>query len=1070
MTMTAERIYIDEERASFAQERLWLLQQLDPSDSGYNLVIPIPLPPGTDATLLTAAMADMIERHDSLRTLFEDRDGVPWQCVLAPYTPAVTAHDFAEPPSEAREEALTGLIAGEIATPFDLAAAPPLRCHHADLGEAGTLAVIALHHIIADGWSMHLFARDLAEFCAAHVAGRAPVLPPLDYQYVHFSTWQRDQVERGAYAEQLDHWVRTLSEAPPVLDLPLDRPRTPQPEARGGTWVVHFPNALRNGLNQLARAENATLYMVLMAGYQALLSRLGGQHDIIVASPVGSRPRAEFDDIFGCFLNNVLVRGRPARTQSFREFLAATRVAVLDAFAHQDVPLEVVIEAVKPQRSRTHTPLFQTMLVLQNAPRTMAEATPESEPVDGPGLSLNAKFELSVALWESASGITAAFEYRSDLFDEATIAAMASAYRALLADAVARPDARLGSLALLDASAQRTMLHDWNAVQLDYPDTATIHGLFEEQAARDPDAVAVIFEDLTLSYAALNRAANRIAHQLIALGAGPETCVPVVCEQSIEMIVALMGVLKTGAAYVPIDPTLPQKRIEYLIDSVAPKAVLTLERFAELAGDPGAPVIAIDGAHAAAGADIGNPEVAVSARTLAYVIFTSGTTGLPKGVEVEHRSVIHHLWGMREQYAVTSADRFLQKHPFNFDVSVWEFFLPLATGGSTVMVRPGGQRDLDYMIDRIVAEGVTIVCFLPSALTVLLEHPRIALLDASVRWMLCGAETMARDVPSRFFERLHARLHNLYGPTETTVHNSWYECLAGEQPAVIPIGRPMPGVRLYVLDPDLQPVPVGVPGEIHIGGASVARGYRNSPEISEARFVADPFTDGPDARMYRTGDIGRFRADGNIEFIGRRDRQFKIRGFRIELGEIAHALRQHEQVREALVIVREDMPGDLRIVAYVVASEAGLGEAALLDHAAQHLPRHMVPSAIVMMDSLPLTANDKVDMRVLPAPGRYQRDAGRAPEGPIETGLAAIWNSLLGSAVEGVEDDFFDLGGHSLLAARLVAHVRARLGRVLPVRAVFETPKLGAMAEAVAAAPIAEDDLSAMLRRPRRSL
>ncbi|WP_052134223.1 non-ribosomal peptide synthetase [Sphingomonas sp. 37zxx] len=1069
MAMVADRLYVDEERASFAQERLWLLQQLDPSDSGYNLAVPISLPAGTNAATLAAAMADMVERHDSLRTLFEDRDGVPWQCVPAPYAPDVTTHDFAGLSPEARDASLADLIAGETAITFDLAAAPPLRCHHVSLGDAGALALIMLHHVNADGWSMHLFARDLTEFCLAHLADRAPELPPLEYQYVHFSAWQREQIERGAYAEQLEYWVRTLADAPPVLDLPFDRQRTPQPDPAGGTWVVHFPNALRDALNQIARTENATLYMVLMAGYQALLSRLGGQGDIIVATPVGSRPRIEFDDIFGCFLNNVLVRGKPLRTQTFREFVKATRTAVLDAFAHQEIPLEVVIEAVKPPRSRTHNPLFQTMLVLQNAPGTPGATVVEDQPDDGAGPALNAKFELSVALWENASGISAAFEYRRDLFDEATVAALANAYRALLTDAAARPDTQLGELAMLDTAAQRRMLHEWNAVPLDYPDTATIHGLFEAQVERDPDAVAVIFEDLTLTYGALNHAANLIAHRLIALGAGPETCVPVVCEQSIEMIVALLGVLKAGAAYVPIDPTLPIKRIEYLIESVAPKAVLTLSRHAGLISDPGVPLIPIDDAHTATGEDPGNPGAAVSARNLAYVIFTSGTTGPPKGVEVEHRSAIHHLWGMREQYAVTSADRFLQKHPFNFDVSVWEFFLPLATGGSTVMVRPDGQRDLDYMIDRIITEGVTIVCFLPSALQVLLDHPRIGLLDSSVRWMLCGAEAMARDVPLRFFERLGARLHNLYGPTETTVHNSWYECLPGEQPAVIPIGRPMPGVRLYVLDPALQPVPVGVPGEIHIGGASVARGYRNSPEITAARFVADPFTDGPDARMYRTGDIGRFHPDGNIEFIGRRDRQFKIRGFRIELGEIGHVLRLHPEVRDALVVVREDTPGEQRIVAYVVARTAALDEAAMLDHAAQHLPRHMIPAAVMMLAALPLAANDKIDFQLLPAPARHSRDASRRPKGPTETGLAAIWSLLLGADVEGVDDDFFDLGGHSLLAARLVAQVRARLGRLLPIRAVFETPRLGAMAQAIAQAPVAADDLSAVLRRPRRS-
>ena len=1069
--MNALLRYLDEERASFAQERLWLLQQLDPQDCAYNLVIPIPLPEGTEPDILRSAMADMAERHDSLRTVFEDRDGVPYQCIARKLDLPIPEVDLSPIPERERDETLRQLIAEQAAIPFDLETGPLLRCHYLRIRAREALALFTLHHIIADGWSMNILGRDLAEFCTSRRDGRSPTLPPLDYQYVHFSAWQRQQVEDPSTKGHLDYWLEQLSGAPPVLELPLDRARTNTPDAHGGTWVLHLPAELRDGLNALARLEQATLYMTLLAGFQALLFRLTGQPDIVIASPVSVRPRAEFDEIFGCFLNNVLVRSRPDRETSFRSFMQDIRRTTLDAFAHQDIPLELLIEALKPQRTRSYNPLFQSMFVLQNMPPLAdGPADPQvwSAAIDGPGPDVNAKFELSMVLWETPGGITASIEYRKDLFDEATIAAIASSYRSLLTDAVRNPDLRLGSLQLLEAHVQQRMLQDWNNVPLDYPDDATIHGLFEQWAVHQPEATAVIFEGQAHSYRELNEAANRLAHRLIALGAGPEATVAILAEQSWEMLVALLGVLKSGSAYVPIDPTLPVNRIGHLVASVDPRAIVTLARHHDLLEQGTVPVIALDTDDGGGSAD--NPTVAVTPRNLAYVIFTSGSTGLPKGVEVEHRSVIHHLWGMREQYAVTAADRFLQKHPFNFDVSVWEFFLPLATGGSTVMVRPGGQRDIAYLIDLIADHGVTIVCFLPSVLQILLEEAAVERLNGSVRWMLCGAEAMARHVPSRFFERLNGRLHNLYGPTETTVHNTWYECHPGEQSPVIPIGRPMPGVRTYILDQDMMPLPVGVAGEIHIGGAAVTRGYRNSPDLTKSKFVPDPFCDGPDARVYKTGDIGRFRADGNIEFIGRRDQQIKIRGFRVELGEILHVLRQHDGVRDGAVVVREDAPGERRIVAYLLPGSTDLSEASLREHARLNLPQHMIPSAFVFMDSLPLRANDKFDPDALPAPDLYRQQSGPVPETSIEIELAAIWNGLLTNPVESVSDDFFDLGGHSLLAARLAAHIRSRLRVALPVRAIFENPTLEAMARAIATAPPVADDLRSQLDRPNRQV
>nr|WP_176422073.1 non-ribosomal peptide synthetase [Bradyrhizobium sp. 2S1]MCK7664908.1 non-ribosomal peptide synthetase [Bradyrhizobium sp. 2S1] len=1047
---------LNEVRASYPQERIWFVHQLAPASGAYNIVFNYTVPEPSHYDALVKAFARLLERHEVLRTLFAERDGVVFQIIRPSLDIEIPLVDLSDLDEAGYAVALDSMVDGELRSPFDLERGPLIRCK-ALLSPSGRLtAVIVMHHIISDGWSTTVLSGDLDRLYADSLDGADPSLPPLPIQYADFSEWQRARCTSPKLQAQVAYWLQQLKDAPPVIELPLDRPRTGNPDMAGKVKMFAIPASTGAGITALARRKQATTFMVLVAALKTLLFRITGQDDIVIATVVANRTRVELECMVGCFLNNLVLRDKLSPDMTFDALVEQIRDTTLDAYSNQDAPFELVVEQLNLPRSLSHNAVFQVMVAFQNFAHDKVAESGIEEVADGGGITTSpsiAKFEMSLSMWEVGGTLGGGIEYRSDLFDDDTIDRLIRHYRTLLADGVAQPNAKLCDLKILDDQEYDKIVRVWNDWQLDYPADRLVHSVIQDQVVRTPDATAVVLGEATLTYRELNSRANRIAWRLIELGCKPERIVGVMLEQSLDMIVSILAILKAGGAYLPIDPAIPDERLAYIVRDAEPLVVLTHDDYVDSLARTGASPLRVASAADDRDDSDTNPDVVQNSRSLAYLLYTSGSTGRPKGVMVEHRSVLHHLWGMNLQYEFGPGDCFFQSHSYAFDVSVWEFFMPLVTGGRVAMVRPDGHKDPAYLVDAMVSAGVTYVCLLPPMLQLILEEPRVGELNNSVRWVICGGEPLSPELVMRCFEKLTARLDNAYGPTEATIHNTYYHCIRGPQPPVIPIGRAMPGARVYILDARLNPMPIGAPGEICIGGDAVSRGYLKSPELTAAKFVRDPFADSLGARLYRTGDIGRFLPDGHIEFLGRRDMQIKLRGFRIELGEITLTLKQHPAVKDCITIVREDRPGDRRIVSYVVAEARDDLVGSLQDYVAKRLPEHMAPSAFVRLDRLPLKDSNKVDMAALPAPSAAIRsDDFVAASTDDERKLADIWKDLLGLPQAGARDNFFELGGHSLLVTRLISRIRAEMGANLSIRQVFRTPVLGDLAMAVQSA------------------
>ncbi|MBV9108923.1 MAG: amino acid adenylation domain-containing protein, partial [Gemmatimonadetes bacterium] len=811
-----------------------------------------------------------------------------------------------------------------------------------------------------------------------------------------------------------------------------------------------FSAALTERLRQIGREHGATLFMVLLAAWQALLARHTGQEDVVVGSPITGRHRAETEGLVGFFVNTLALRTDLSGDPGFRELLERVRRTALDAYARQDLPFEWLVEALQIPRDLSRQPLFQAMLMLQRS-QGGAFSLPglRCEQVEAdPGTSI---FDLGLYAWDQPRGLHARLEYNADLFDAATAARFAERLRTLLEGIAADPDAPLSRLPVMTAD-ETARLAAWNATEKDYPGSGCIHEIIARQAAATPNAVAVVFEDERVTYAELDARANRLANHLRALGVGPEVRVGVCAERSVELVVALLGTLKAGGGYVPLDPGYPRDRLAYMLEDSRIAVLLTQARLAERIPPHGARTVRLDAdwPRIARESDAA-PEPGVGLDHLAYVIYTSGSTGQPKGAENAHRGIRNRLLWMQEAFGLDGTDAVLQKTPFSFDVSVWELFWPLMTGARLVVAKPEGHREPAYLARLIGRQGVTTAHFVPSMLQAFLEEPDLSAC-APLRRVVCSGEALPAELAARFFTRVDAGLHNLYGPTEAAVDVTWWACARGDDRRFVPIGRPIANTRIHLLDARLEPVPAGVAGELYIAGVQVGRGYLERRGLTAERFVPDPFSATPGARMYRTGDRARWLADGSVDYLGRADHQVKIRGFRIELGEIEAALRQVAGVTDCAVVVREHATGDRRLVAYV----AGEAEAeALRDRLRQSLPEYMVPSAFVFLDALPLTPNGKLDRKALPAPegDAYARRGYEAPLGEVETALAETWSELLGVERVGRWDHFFELGGHSLLAIELIGRMR-RVGLYAEVRALFTTPVLAELALAVGRASL----------------
>jgi amino acid adenylation domain-containing protein len=867
--------------------------------------------------------------------------------------------------------------------------------------------------------------------------------------------WLQGEVLRS----QLSYWKQQIGDSPTTLELPTDCPRLAAQTFRGKIREFMLPSSLTESLKALSHNEEVTLFMTLLAAFQVLLHRYSCQDTIVIGSPIAGHNIVVREERIRSFENILPLRTDLSGNPSFRVLLGRVREVVLGAYDHQDLPFEQLVEELRPERNLSHSPLFQVMFALWNgsmpAQRLFSQTLSSLEIQNG-----RTKIDLDLVMDGSSHGLKGSFYYNADLFEDATIARMAGHLEILLSGIVANPDLRLSMLPLLTEQERHQMLVEWNDTRTDYPTDCCLHELFDAQAERTPDAIAVVFEDQQLTYRELNRRANQLAHYLRRLGVGPDVLVGICVERSLEMVVGLLGVLKAGGAYVPLDPAYPRERLAFMLEDAKVSVLLTQQRLVtgliedrrskiedcpSLSSilDPQLKVVCLDADWGTIAAQSGEGLASgVGAENLAYVIYTSGSTGRPKGAMNTHLGICNRLLWMQDAYQLTQVDRVLQKTPFSFDVSVWEFFWPLLTGACLVVARPGGHQDSAYLVKLIAEQKITTLHFVPAMLRVFLEED--VTVCGCVRRVICSGEALPLELQERFFARFDAELHNLYGPTEASVDVTFWACERENSQRIVPIGRPIANTQIYLLDQHQQPVPIGVPGELHIGGFGLARGYLNRSDLTAEVFIPNPFSQEPGARLYKTGDLARYLPDGNIEFLGRIDHQVKIRGFRIELEEIATALKRHPAVQQAVVLAREDESRNKRLIAYVV-SDSGFRptHTELRNFLVNLLPDYMVPAAFMLLDHIPLSPNGKVDGRALPAPDSTRpglETAFAAPRTGLERLLCDMWTEILGIEQIGIHDNFFELGGSSIQGAVFINKLQEKFGEIVHIVAVFDAP------------------------------
>jgi amino acid adenylation domain-containing protein len=1037
---------------SFAQQRLWVLSLLAPDNPFYNIPTAIRLKGPLNVAALKQSLNEVVRRHEALRTTFATVDGQPMQVIAPTLTIDLSLVDLQQIADTEREAEAQRLATQEAQLAFNLTQGPLVRLTLLQLDREDHVMLLTMHHIVSDEWSIDLFWREMEVLYEAFSTGAPSPLPELPIQYADFAHWQRQWLQGEVYQKQLSYWREQLGGDLPTLTLPTDRPRPAIQAFRGAKQSLTIPKVISESLKVLSRQEGVTLFMTLLAAFKTLLYRYTGQEDILVGSPVANRNRTEIEGLIGFFVNTLVLRTNLADNPSFRELLGRVREMALGAYSHQDLPFEKLVEELQPERSLGYNPLFQAMFVLQDASTSVPEfpnLTASVMEVE----SSTSHFDLTLSMRETEQGLAALLEYNTDLFDAVTMTRMLGHLQTLLEGIIANPDLSLSHLPLLTEAERHQLLVEWNDTQADYPQDLCAHQLFEAHAERTPEALAVVFastaarheEEQRLTYAELNRRANQLAHYLQTLGVGPEVCVGLCLERSPEMIVGLLGILKSGGAYVPLDPEYPEERLAFMMEDSQVPVLLTQQRLVDSLPANGARLVCLDTDWPViARSNAENPVSGATSENLAYIIYTSGSTGTPKGVLLQHRGLVNFATAYVDILEVGPDSRWLQFSSISFDASLAEIFTALTAGGTLHLAARATLLSPVDLLDLLRRHAITAAILPPAMLAVLpaTDLPQLQTLISAGE--ACSPQIVADWAPGR-------RFYNGYGPTEATIGPTLYRIKSGDERAEnIPIGRPLANYQAYVLDPFLQSTPIGVPGELYLGGVGLARGYLNRPTLTAERFIPHPFSDTTDARLYRTGDLTCYRSDGNIEFLGRIDHQVKIRGFRIELGEIETVLNQHPAMKEAVVIAREDTPGDKRLVAYIVPDSvhaATISE--LRSFLKEKLPDYMVPSAFVKLDVFPLTPNGKVDRRALPKPDetRSELDEGYvAPRNEIETELVEIWEALLETRPIGVKDDFFDLGGHSLLAAQLAAQIERVFATNLPLVTLFQNPTIEELA------------------------
>jgi amino acid adenylation domain-containing protein/non-ribosomal peptide synthase protein (TIGR01720 family) len=1028
---------------SFAQQRLWFLDQLEPNSSRYNIFGAGHLKGALNVDALKYSVNEIVRRHEALRTTFALVDGEPVQIIAGVLDLGLPVIDLSGP-QERQAAEVQRAIDAEAQRPFDLAAGPLFRASVIRLASDEHILLLAMHHIVSDGWSLGVLMKELVTFYKAHSDPTAPLPDELKIQYADFARWQREWLTEDVLNEQLVFWKDQL-QAVPVLDLPTDRPRPPVQTINGSYRRQILPRALAASISSLSQSAGVTVYMTLLAAFQVLLSRYTNQEDIAVGSPVAGRNRAETEDLIGYFVNTLVMRTDLSGNPSFRDVLGRVRDVALGAYTHQDVPFERLVDGLKVERDLSRTPLFQVMFILQNAP---------SEVVELPGLTIRpmeyelgtAKFDLSLLMMDQPEGLLCHLEYNSDLFDAETVERMLKNFQILLEGAINNADTPIAELPILSETERHTILSVWNDTAHVSEVKERIHEMFEQQAHLIPDALAVTSGANTLTYGELNCLANCLAHRLQRFGLQPDSLVAVMLEKSADLVVALLAILKAGAAYVPLDPEYPTDRLAFMIADSDASVLLTEQRMLDRLGATDIEVLCLDRDWAEISRESSsNLKVPVEPHHLAYMIYTSGSTGTPKGVEIEHAGLLNLVEWHRQAYKITHQDRATLIASPSFDASVWELWPYLASGASVHIPDEDTRMSTPKLLEWLTSSGITI-SFLPTPLAETMLADELPL-QMPLRALLTGGDRLhqvrARPLPFT--------LVNHYGPTENTVVATCCEVDPLKPNAIAPpIGRPIPNTQVYLLDKFLQPVPIGVAGEIFIGGDSLARGYHKRPELTREKFVRNPFSTKPDSRLYRTSDLARYLPDGQIEYLARTDQQVKIRGFRIELGEIEAALCRHPAIKESVVLAREDAPGDRRLVAYVVPTvgKEAFSTADLRSYLADTLPSHMIPSAFVLLKELPQTANGKVDRSALPAPeqNRAELNGSFVPARTVvEETLADIWAKVLKIDKVGVKDNFFELGGDSILSIQIVSRAN-QAGLKFTPKQLFQNQTIAGLA------------------------
>ncbi|MGI9292331.1 MAG: amino acid adenylation domain-containing protein, partial [Gammaproteobacteria bacterium] len=1037
---------------SFAQQRMWFLEEFEGGSSVYNIPWAMRLKGELNKAALQLGLDALIARHESLRSVFLKTDADPEQKVLESMPLRIEEVELLD----AGEETLQRKLEDWSQESFNLETGPLLRVRLITLGENDHVLMMAIHHIVSDAWSLDVLQTEFFASYFAAIEGRAAEFAELPLQFADYAVWQRDHLQGDELQRQLSYWTDKLRGAPPLLELPTDYPRPPEQSYRGSRRRRLLPVQLREELKKLAKQHNATLFMVLLAAFSVLLKRYSGEDDIVVGTPIAGRQQTELEGLIGLFLNTLALRTQLTSQQSFTELLVDVQTTALDAYAHQDLPFDKLVDALQPSRDMSHAPVFQVQFMLQNAPAS-------GEPLEGLEISAvefeygTAKFDLTLATGETPDGLMAEIEFATDLFDAVTIERMLEHYDRLLQAIVSNPAVAVGELPLAGAD-DLDILRQWNNTDAAYPQDETLQTLIETQVDKTPDAIALIVNNQELSYRELNSRANQLAAWLQTNGVVPDAMVGVYMERSVEMVVALLGIIKAGGAYVPLDPDYPEQRIVHMLEDAEMALLLTQSHLADQLPEHALKLLELDTTEELAELSAVNPAVTAGPENLAYAIFTSGSTGRPKGVMNEHHGIVNRLLWMQSEYGLDATDRVLQKTPFSFDVSVWEFFWPLITGATLVVARPGGHKDSTYLIDSIRDHAVTTMHFVPSMLQVFLQDGNATTCD-SLRRVICSGEALSHDLQTRFFAVFDKPgLHNLYGPTEAAIDVTYWACERNSAAKTVPIGRPVANTRIHVVEPSGALAPIGVAGELWIGGAQVARGYAGRPELTSERFVADPFSDQPGARIYRTGDLVRWRNDGVIEFLGRIDHQVKLRGFRIELGEIEATLDALPAVEQSLVMLREDNPGQKRLVAYVTGTDGVQPDVpAMRDALKDALPEYMVPAVFMSLEEFPLLPNGKVNRRELPEPeGKRDVTDEFVPAGSDhEVTLADIWSDLLGVERVGVNDNFFELGGDSILSIQIIARA-AKAGLHLTPKQVFKHQTVAELASVVGTATVVD--------------